>query len=670
MTRGGSGPAEGGRPTRVVAIGASAGGLEPIRTVLQELPARSGMAFIVIQHLDPDHKSLLVSLLGKATVLPTVRIEEGMPLKADHVYVIPEKADVTVKGGTLHLQPRPGPSVVHEPLDILLTSIAREWRQNSVGVILSGSDQDGLAGMKAVREAGGLVMAQDPATAQYESMPRHVVDAGLADAVLSPIEIGERLAGMSTEPKRNKVAVSGPPEKVIDAPEQAVQTRFLQDAEQLLAAGDERPAAVVDSALQVQAFRGDVEGFITVPAGPATLDLTRMVPERVAVELRALIAEVSRQGTVAESVVPASASGEPTDIRLEVIPMSDGASLVLFDRGLPGGASEPGPTPHSGAPRDLKREMAALRLTLQRALQEKDGVAEQLQSSVEEAQSFNEELQTAKEELQSTNEELVTVNEELQERNSELIALNDDLTSLLTSVDIPVVVLGKNLDIRRFTPSAQKVLNVIPTDVGRPITDLRLKIEAANLPEALRHVLETGEPHEEQVHDEAGSWYALRLRAYRAGEGAAQGAVISLIDIDKERRVARELQDELDFSSAVFDTVREPLVVLDSQLRIAQANSAFYEFFQVGIPDTEGKRLAELGAGQWDVEALRKLLDKVVNEAATFQDYAVTYRFPSIGSRTIMLNARQVVRPHLGGEFVLLAMEDITDRRAEGGAAN
>src|SRR4030095_14496118 len=129
---------------------------------------------------------------------------------------------------------------------------------------------------------------------------------------------------------------------------------------------------------------------------------------------------------------------------------------------------------------------------------------EEIQSSNEELQSINEELETAKEELQSTNEELTTVNEELQNRNDELSRLNNDLNNLLSSVNIPIVMLGENLRIRRFTPVAEKIMNLIPADIGRPITDIKTNLRIADIRQLVLHVLQSLETHENEVEDNNG----------------------------------------------------------------------------------------------------------------------------------------------------------------------
>ncbi|MEO8033446.1 MAG: PAS domain-containing protein, partial [Acidobacteriota bacterium] len=161
---------------------------------------------------------------------------------------------------------------------------------------------------------------------------------------------------------------------------------------------------------------------------------------------------------------------------------------------------------------------------------------EEIQSSNEELQSTNEELETAKEELQSTNEELTTLNEELETRNDELAQANNDLVNLLASVDIPIIMLDNGLRIRRFNPGAQRVLNLIPADVGRLLSDLKTPLVIENLEALIAEVIDQLAVRELEVQDRTGRWFSLRIRPYRTMESKIEGAVIVLIDIDELKR--------------------------------------------------------------------------------------------------------------------------------------
>src|SRR5438552_6233283 len=190
----------------------------------------------------------------------------------------------------------------------------------------------------------------------------------------------------------------------------------------------------------------------------------------------------------------------------------------------------------------LKEELEATREYLQSIIEEQRTTNEELrsaneeiQSSNEELQSINEELETAKEELQSTNEELTTVNEELQNRNDELSKVNSDLSNLLSSVNIPIVMLGNDLRIRRFTPMAEKIMNLIPSDVGRPITDIKPNIKSPDLKRAIQRTIDSLEIQEFRVEDNDGGCYSMRIRPYRTLDNKIDGVVMIFLDIDSRR---------------------------------------------------------------------------------------------------------------------------------------
>ena len=170
----------------VVGIGASAGGLEVFKLLLADLPADTGLAIVFIQHLDPSHHSMLAEILARATAMPVSEAADGMPLEANHVYVIPANVDLTIAHGRLRLAPRTQTPGSHMPIDRFLRSLADECGNRAIGVILSGAGSDGSAGVEAVKAAGGVTFAQDAATAKFAAMPEAAVATGCVDFVLPP----------------------------------------------------------------------------------------------------------------------------------------------------------------------------------------------------------------------------------------------------------------------------------------------------------------------------------------------------------------------------------------------------------------------------------------------------------------------------------------------------
>lgn len=173
-------------PFPIVSLGASAGGLEALEQFLANVPPGSGMAFIVIQHLDPTHKGILPELLQRATPMQVFQIKDRMRVKTDCVYVIPPNKDVSILHGVLHLFEPAAPRGLRLPIDFFLRSLADDRQEQSIGVILSGMGSDGTLGLKAIKEKAGLVLVQEPASAKFDSMPRSAINAGLADLITPP----------------------------------------------------------------------------------------------------------------------------------------------------------------------------------------------------------------------------------------------------------------------------------------------------------------------------------------------------------------------------------------------------------------------------------------------------------------------------------------------------
>src|SRR6266571_7283475 len=180
-------------PVSIVGIGASAGGLEAFQELLQALPEDTGMAFVLVQHLAPKHESILSELLARATKMPVIEVTQGMAVKADHVYVIPPNADMTIADGALHLSPLSPDRARRMPIDMFLRSLAENHENRAIGVILSGTASDGTLGLQAIKAMGGLTFAQDEQTAKYSAMPRNAIAAGNVDFVLPPDGIAKEL---------------------------------------------------------------------------------------------------------------------------------------------------------------------------------------------------------------------------------------------------------------------------------------------------------------------------------------------------------------------------------------------------------------------------------------------------------------------------------------------
>lgn len=187
-------------PNYFIGIGASAGGLEALEGLFGATPVDTGCAFIVVQHLSPDYKSLMVELLSKRTGMPVRRAEEGMQVKANVVYLIPPRKVLRIFHGTLLLNDIDPSKGLNLPIDIFLRSLSEDQGEKAIAIILSGTGSDGVRGLRAIKETGGMVMAQSPESAKFDGMPRAAIDSGLVDVVLPPEEMPARLASFLRRP--------------------------------------------------------------------------------------------------------------------------------------------------------------------------------------------------------------------------------------------------------------------------------------------------------------------------------------------------------------------------------------------------------------------------------------------------------------------------------------
>ncbi|MBC7939020.1 MAG: chemotaxis protein CheB, partial [Chitinophagaceae bacterium] len=185
--------------TRAVGLGASAGGLAALQQFLASAPVASGLAYVVVQHLDPTHKAMLVELLARSTAMPVFEAGEAMHLKPDAVYVIPPNHDLTLSAGVLHLAPPAQPRGFRLPIDLLFSSLARDQGDRAVGVVLSGMGSDGTLGLQAIKSQGGLTLAQSPESAQFDSMPKSAIAAGCVDLVGLPADLPGHILRVAAE---------------------------------------------------------------------------------------------------------------------------------------------------------------------------------------------------------------------------------------------------------------------------------------------------------------------------------------------------------------------------------------------------------------------------------------------------------------------------------------
>jgi two-component system, chemotaxis family, CheB/CheR fusion protein len=833
----------------VVAIGASAGGLEAFSNLLRSLPVEPGIALIFIPHLDPTHESAMVELLSRTTRLPVVQAVEGVRVAVNRVYVLPPNSDMTISGGVLHLVRREAGRGHHMPIDTFFRSLADDQSGNAIGVILSGTANDGTLGLAAIKDNTGITFAQDSDSAKYDGMPNSAIASGVVDYVLPPDRIAQELVRIQKQPSPSaqefpsdafdgkdqvmkdvfrllksyskvdfidykiatirrrilrrmninhidelrdyvKLLHRNPQEvealyrdvlinvtsffrnpEVFDALHEVVYPKILADrlrsepvrvwvpgcstgeetyshaislvetlsmlrvevpiqifgtdlsenaiqkartgiykenignevsevrlrrffhkvpggfqisksirdmcvfarqnvfsdppfsrmdliscrnvliylspvlqkkvipifhyalkpggfllvgnTEGLLGSGTEifdlverkskiyqkkavpspvtfgltisgrestesRPekphhaakedelaktpadvqreadrllltkyvpsAVVVNDDLEILQSRGRTNRYLELPTGRASLNVLKMARSGLLYQLRALIERARKNSIpVAKDGVAVEDGNETATVRLEVIPFRTPARdhrhfLILFEEKESYKTPEPKPPTKRPAREEsdakdvqiaqLKQELASTKEYLQSIIEAQEATNEELQSANEEIQSgneelqsTNEELQTSKEELESANEEPNTVNEEVQHRNQQLAQLSNDLINILNSATIPIVMLGENLHIRRFTPEAERIFGFSSHDMGKALTHLSLNIEVPQLEKWMLDAMRDVTMKTEQVRARDGKSYKLRVAPYRTLENKIDGVVVTLLDI-------------------------------------------------------------------------------------------------------------------------------------------
>jgi two-component system CheB/CheR fusion protein len=973
--KGASGPEHepiGQSPFPIVGIGASAGGLEAFTQLLANLPTDTGMAFLLVQHLDPHHESRLTDLLGRVTSMPVLEAEHGLAVQPNHVYIIPPNTSMALGQGLLHVTPRAEARRPHLPIDYLFRSLATDQQERAIAVVLSGTGSDGTQGVCEVKAVGGITFAQDERTAAHPGMPHSASESGCADFVLPPGQIARRLAeigehpylapapgrkelepsaeesyqrilatvrdvtgvdfglyrdttikrrimrrmalhtqqsladyaerlqkdqgevealyydllinvtsffrdpemfevlkssvfpelargkapadpfriwvpGCSTgqeafslamaliefydsQPVRPPIQVfctdlsdqtaldkaragiypegiegevsperlrrffrredhvyridksirdvcvfarhnvtADPPFSHLDliscrnvliylttplqkrilptfhyaldvpgylvlgtaetvgeftdlfelrdrthriyakkanlsrqhvfftapdhkagvafgprrsGPSAPVTADFQKEADRILLSRYAPPGVLVDENFDILHLRGRTSPYLELPPGEPTASVLKLAREGLFLELRSALAEAKKQQrAVRRTGIRLRSNGTVRDIVLEVIPVHPHGSgtsfLVLFQEAADApaahasGPPEPPPS-ETEAVRELiqlRQELAATREYLQSMIEQQDAANEELRSaneeilsSNEELRSTNEELETAKEELQSSNEELTTVNEQLQRRNLELDQVNNDLINLFSSTNIPLVMVGGDLCIRRFTPPAKKVMSLHPSDIGRPIGDVRPALLVPDLEALLGEVIERVQPVEREVRDQHGRWYVLRVHPYRTVDHKIDGAVIVLVDIDQVRHTQDELQQQTDLlrqQASLLELSRDAIIVRDAQNRVVFWNRGAQETYGWTAEEAMGKPLDTLLQADSQVwAALNAQLDQTGTWEGEFQHTRQD-------GKPIVIHSREVlVRDEKGARSAVLAIKrDITEHK-------
>jgi len=955
------------KPFPIVGLGASAGGLEALEKFLSHVPPDCGIAFIVVTHLHPGHVSLLPELLGKCTRMPVRQAEDGLVVEPNTVYMSLPDGYLAMLHGTLHLMEPDEAGLLRLPIDYFFRSLAEDQKEKAVGIVLSGTGTDGTLGLKAIKGAAGMTMAQAPDSAKYSGMPASAIGAGLVDYILpverlpqqllaftrgpylaatgpefgeeglseamqkiivllrsrvlhdfsvyKPSTIRRRIerrinvhqlkgpaeylrllqenpheldllfqelligvtnffrdpeafdtlaktvvpallaarpahtplrvwaAGCSTgeeayslamllqeamdklkkhfpiqifgtdldheaieaarrgrypegiardvSPQRlarffvkedggyrirkeiRELVIFAPQNVLKDPPftrldliacrnlliylKPAAQERllslfhyalkpdgvlFLGSSESLTGLGNHftvmnkkwkvfaRKAAGIRPALPAEFTtpaartgagaggltevlehprkqmlstliektllarfapasvvvneRGDIlhihgrTGDYLEPAtGQPRLNLLEMAREGLRIELAAALRQAATQaGEIVHEGVRVKTNGGFSAVRLTVLKLAEpesvrGLLLVTFKPELAAKLPARQPSRRAATPPgrvpELERELQYTKETLQSTVEELQtsneelkSTNEELQSTNEELQSANEEMETSKEEMQSLNEELQTVNAQLQGKLDDLAQANDDMLNLLNSTNIATIFLDQKLHIKRFTAEATKIVKLIPSDVGRPIGDLASNLHYDELADDAAEVLHKLGFKAKEVQTKDGAWRQVRIHPYRTTENVIEGLVVTFVDINRVKLAEQAAQQARADAESIVDTVREPLLVLDDKLCVVSANRAFAQAFKLPAREVEHRLIYDLHGGQWNLPALRHLLEQVLPDKTTFKDFKLENDFPGLGRRTFLLNARRLNRKPGAPEMILLAFEDAT----------
>ena len=356
------------------------------------------------------------------------------------------------------------------------------------------------------------------------------------------------------------------------------------------------PAALlVNSNSDVLLFRGNIAPFVLPESGLASFNISRITRKELKSEVQTMIYRAKKENKpIKESAIRLNFAGEHKTINIQVIPLhieqfeelfflvllediSTAAALLRKTLEL---ASTPQGQENAKDRQiiELREELESTKLSLQKIIETQEATNEELRTTMEEAQSSNEELQstneeleTAKEELQSSNEELKTLNDEVKNRNEALSHLNDDLVNLNRNIGPAIVIIDKGLKIRMFSPSAQKILNLLPSAIGLPITSIKLRINVEDLENMILEVISKLHSVTREVKDEDAHYYDLQVRPYITLEDKIDGAVLSFVDIDDRKNLEKSLRLAAigETAGMVGHDIRNPLQAITSDLYLS-----------------------------------------------------------------------------------------------------
>ncbi|MEI6705851.1 MAG: chemotaxis protein CheB [Methylococcales bacterium] len=448
---------------------------------------------------------------------------------------------------------------------------------------------------------------------------------------------------------------------------------FVDVAPRLLAQFFAPASVIIDAKGDILYVHGDTGKYLRPALGLASLNIVEMAREGLSLELHAAIhAATSHHTLTLNREMQVKTNGGFSTVALSVRSLLDSEGmqnqlLVSFQDVISPKPLRKKTTKASEVTRigELERDLQLVKENYQVSIEEQQAyneelkaTNEELQSTNEELQSTNEELETSKEELQSVNEELITVNSELQAKIEQLAEMQNDMKNLLDNVNIGIIFLDTQLKIRRFTRETVRLYRLVSTDVGRPLIDIKSVVAVDDLLVAAQQVLESLIPFEREIHLDESTWLLARIQPYRTLDNVIDGVVLTFTDISSRIKVLVN-QEALLLAEGIVNTIREPFLVLDNHLTVISASLPFYALFKVKQEDTVGRKIYHLGNQQWNISALRELLEDILPHNQVFENYELEHDFPVIGQRKLRLNARRIVSDTGLLQLILLSMEVI-----------
>lgn len=448
------------------------------------------------------------------------------------------------------------------------------------------------------------------------------------------------------------------------------------------------PSAIVNRQGDIHYLHGRTGKLLEPAQGKPDANILRMAREGLRMDLATLLSECAHsQQEQRRRNVRVRTNGDEEFFDIAIHPVnSDQFEPPMFliefresDEPAEGALELPD---MDGVAETVKRRIAILESEVQECrdsmrimTEEYEAANEELKSSNEELQSTNEELkstveelETAKEEVQSINEEQATLNDELQSKNSELQRISSDLDNLLVSTEIATLFLNADLEIRRYTPAMTELMSLRESDVGRPVTDIAMKLDYADLSRDAARVQETLKPIARELESDNNTWLQMRIRPYRTTDNRIDGVVVTFNDITQLKRSERTSRSAQSLAESIIEISSAPILVLDENLVIQSTNRAFLDIFGVTEKRTLGKRISEVAHGRLDVPALTNALGRLVKEKEVLRNHAVEAEVEPSRRVRLFINAKYVPFSTTEGEArrILMSIADIKPLNEEG----